>query len=242
LLVTCFVSLTVSAATSVDNPMVMRFREGVNYKKLDYINRSQPPVNQLLEKSAGKIQVVEFFNYGCHWCNMLDPYVLKWLKTKPASVDFVRVPVMFNPAWETYGKAYYTEVLLGVHSPLFDAIHAKGQDLSTADAMRQFFIAQGVAAAKFDGMFDSFSVAHEMKQADALSRAYQITAVPAIIVNGKTQSYMTDTGMAGDGKTVFDIVDFIIQQDKAVPAVAAAEADAAKSMPASTSNAIKKTK
>jgi len=47
----------------------------------------------------------------------------------------------------------------------------------------------------------------------ALAQSYEITGVPTIIVNGAKQSYMTDTGMAGDGKKVFEIVNFLLEQE-----------------------------
>ena len=48
-------------------------------------------------------------------------------------------------------------------------------------------------------------------QAQAKSRAYGITGVPAMIVNGK---YRVDGRMAGSNQGMLDVVDFLVEQER----------------------------
>ena len=162
--------------------------EGFEYQKV------APPVPT---STSDQVEVVEMFWYGCPHCFSFEPMLKGWLKNKPDNVKFIRIPAIFRPSWEVHAQAYYTAEVLGViekiHQPLFDAIHVKRQRLNTKEAIRSFFIAQGVEAAIFDKTFDSFVVKSKVSQALRLSRAYGITGVPSMIVNGK---YRTDAKTA----------------------------------------------
>src|SRR5512143_2816634 len=78
-------------------------------------------------ETGKKIEVLEFFSYGCPHCGDFEPMLQAWLKTAPADVQFRRVPVMFQDRWVPLGKEYYTLEALGEDarlSPLlFTAIH-----------------------------------------------------------------------------------------------------------------------
>jgi thiol:disulfide interchange protein DsbA len=88
-----------------------KFVEGKDYK---LVTPNMATVTNIIP--AGKVQVIEFFSYGCPWCYRLEPYLEKWLAHKPANVDFRRVPVVFESGWDTYAKAYYTAKALDVET------------------------------------------------------------------------------------------------------------------------------
>ena len=48
---------------------------------------------------GGKIEVIEFFWYGCPHCYAMEPTVNAWLKTAPKDVVFKRVPAYPSDAW-----------------------------------------------------------------------------------------------------------------------------------------------
>ena len=50
-------------------------------------------------QSVDKIEVLEVFWYGCSHCYDFEPYVKKWLATKPDDVDFRRMPGIFSKNW-----------------------------------------------------------------------------------------------------------------------------------------------
>jgi thiol:disulfide interchange protein DsbA len=165
--------------------------------------------------SEGKVKVVELFWYGCPHCFKFDPSLSEWLKTKPANVEFERIPAIFNnPAWELHARAYYTADVMGVldkvHEPLFDAMHVKRQRLNTKESLREFFVARGIDGGEFDATFDSFAVSGLVRAAAVLTKQYKIDGVPAMAVQGK---YWVGASMAGSNENILRIVDFLVTKE-----------------------------
>ena len=165
----------------------------------------------------GKVKVVELFWYGCPHCFQFDPYLHEWLKTKPANVEFERVPAIFNnPTWELHARAYYTADVMGVleqiHDPLFDAMHVKKQRFNTKEALHDFFVSRGVDGGEFKATFDSFAVSGLVRQAAMLTKKYGIDGVPTMAVQGK---YRVGGRMAGSNANIIRIVDFLVAKESA---------------------------
>jgi thiol:disulfide interchange protein DsbA len=183
------------------------FQEGVNYKP---IANPQPTVN------ADRIEVRELFWYGCPHCYHLEPHVDSWLESKPDDVDFVRMPAVLGPTWELLARAYYTMELLDVEDPvhmaLFERIHKDRKQLRTVDDVRALFVEQGVKAEDFDRTFQSFAVITKTNRARQARAMYGLTGVPVIVVNGK---YLVTAEMAGGNKQVLEVVDFLIERERA---------------------------
>lgn len=186
--------------------------EGTQYHRLDAPQPTSDP---------SKIEVVELFSYACPHCFHLEPYINKWLKTKPDDVVFIRLPVVFRPQWDPLAKAYFTAEILGVldktHEALFDAIHVKNEKFEDEASLRNFFASRGVDPRDFDKTYTSFAVAMKVNNAKLMSRRYAITGVPTLIVNGK---YST----GGEDKSALEVVDYLIAQERkaAKPAAKAA--------------------
>jgi len=136
-----------------------------------------------------KVEVIEFFWYGCPHCYRFDPYLEKWLKNKPDKVVFKRQPVIFGPHWEPHARAYFTAQALGVldkvHKDMFDAMHKEKKRLTSEEELAEFFAAHGVDKKTFRSTFHSFSVDMKVRQAESIPADYGITGVPAIVVDGK---------------------------------------------------------
>lgn len=156
-----------------------------------------------------KIEVREFFWYGCPHCFRLDPFIGTWLKTKPADVNFVRTPAALNPTWEQNARGFYAVDMLGetdkVHVPLFEAIHVKGLRPFDQASLATFYASQGVDANKFNGLYNSFAVSGKVAQSKKLAMQYQLDGVPALVVNGK---YVVQ---GEDGKAL-QVVNFLINK------------------------------
>lgn len=172
-------------------------------------------VQELLKEGKGKIQVLEFFSYGCGWCYKLDPYIEKWAKTKPANVDFQRIPVEFHPAWAPLSKAYYTQVDLNVmpkvHKALFEAVSNQTLVKSSEDSLREFFATQGIKPDDFTKTFTSFDVTRKQKWASAVSKGYRITAIPAVVVQGPAGIYVTTVRMAGGEEELIKVINQLVE-------------------------------
>lgn len=178
------------------------FDEGIEYRRI------KPAVDT---SSANKIEVVELFWYGCPHCFRLEPRMKQWLKNKPANVEFIRVPAIFNKRWELHAKAFYTAEILGVldkvHGPLFDDIHVSKKKMASKAELKSFFVQHGVKAEEFDNTFDSFMVNIKVNRARDLSKRYGIDGVPSMVVNGK---YLTDGPMASGHANMMKILDHLI--------------------------------
>lgn len=149
-------------------------------------------------ESPGKIEVIEFFWYGCPHCYSLEPSLAPWIKALPADVQFRRVPGIFDASWAVAARVYYAFDAMGatekLHKPFFDAIHRdKLNIVITKDrapvlnepTMRDWLKKQGADGEKFMGMYNSFGVDASVKRAMQLTRAYGLDGVPAIAVQGR---------------------------------------------------------
>jgi thiol:disulfide interchange protein DsbA len=191
------------------------YQEGKDYELLS----PQQPTS-----TGDKIEVVELFWYGCPHCFELEPDVQAWLKHKPEDVELVRMPAVLGQRWELLAQAYYTAELLGItdriHPALFEAIHEKHMKIDDEAALQAFFVDQGVSAEDFKKTFNSFAVAVKMNNSRQMTRRYKITGVPTVIVNGK---YSTGAKLAGSNQAVFEVVDYLVEQERAVAPVAPAD-------------------
>ncbi len=192
---------TLKLATATNAPATEHFKEGANYRK---VVPAQPT-----NVTPGKIEVVEFFWYGCAHCFQLDPAIEAWRnKGKPAYVEFLRVPGMWNDTLRIHARLFYTAEALGkldaLHSTIFREINVNNNPLNTVETMAAFFKKQGVSPEEFQKAFASFAVESKLQRADFLNRRYQIDSVPTVAINGK---YVTDEGKAGGEPQLFQLIE-----------------------------------
>jgi thiol:disulfide interchange protein DsbA len=140
-------------------------------------------------ESGKKIEVIEFFSYGCPHCGDLEPILQGWLKTMPADVQFRRVPVMYQDRWVPLAKIYYTLEALGEEARLspdvFTAVHAGGLSLWQEKTFFDWAASHGLDRKKVEDMYNSFAIAGKVNRARAIAQTYQIQSVPTIVVDGK---------------------------------------------------------
>ncbi|MCI3953934.1 MAG: disulfide bond formation protein DsbA [Burkholderiales bacterium] len=139
--------------------------------------------------SGTRIEVLEFFWYGCPHCNNLQPALSAWLKRKPADVEFKRVPAVFQDSWVPLTKAYFTIETMGLvdklHHDLFAAIHEKKMRLQDPTVLFDWVAKQGVDREKFAQTYNSFAVQTRSQRAKDVTARYDIPGTPAIVVDGK---------------------------------------------------------
>jgi protein dithiol oxidoreductase (disulfide-forming) len=140
-------------------------------------------------ETQGKIEVVEFFWYGCIHCYNLESQIETWLKKLPPDTAFRRVPAVFNERWGHDAAIFYTFEALGVldklHRPFFDAIHRDRLRTDNQDALAQFLEKHGVDSGKFKATMKSFGVQSKTRRATQLTLAYKIDGTPAMAVQGR---------------------------------------------------------
>lgn len=178
-----------------------------NYETLGTPQPTQDP---------NKIEVIEFFWYGCPHCYSLEPALTQWLKNKPENVQFIRQPAIFSKVWGDHAKAYFTAEALGVvdkvHADFFNSIQNKKMQLQTEDQLAKFFTEHGVEETEFRDTYNSFLIDTKMRQAKGLPKRYGLTGVPAIIVNGK---YKVTAKLAGSQEKMIDVINSLIKLETA---------------------------
>jgi thiol:disulfide interchange protein DsbA len=158
-------------------------------------------------EAGGKIEVIEFFWYGCIHCYNLEPALEGWLKQLPPDAQFRRVPAVFNPRWEHDARIFYAFEALGLlqklHRPFFDAIHQDRLRTDDPKALAQWLQKQGVDAQKFTDVMKSFSVHSKTQRAKLMTAGYRIDGTPSMAVDGRY------TVSAGDAmlNTVSKLID-----------------------------------
>jgi thiol:disulfide interchange protein DsbA len=178
--------------------------EGTHYNKLA---QSAPTV-----APAGKVEVVEFFWYGCPHCNHFEPYLAAWVAKLPADVFFRRIPVVLheNPG-AIHARLFYTVDALGLipalHAKIFHAIHEEGMRLASNDEIGDFVAKQGVDKAKFLSVLDSFSIQTKARQARAMADSYKLDGVPMLGIGG---IYTTSVGLNGTPEKTLATVDALV--------------------------------
>jgi thiol:disulfide interchange protein DsbA len=140
-------------------------------------------------EDPGKIEVLEFFSYGCPHCHEFHPLLSAWAAKLPGDVVLKKVPVSFNGYFAMVAPLYYALEVTGdlerVDSDVFKAIHADGNRLADARARGEWAKKVGVDAIKLEEAIKSFGVATKVKRAEQLTSAYGIRAVPTLAVAGQ---------------------------------------------------------
>lgn len=140
--------------------------------------------------TRGKIEVIEFFSYGCPHCYHMAPLLSKWSTELPSNAVLVRIPVSLGRReWGQLVRAYYTLEATGnlarLDHALFKAIHEDKQPLYDEDSLAAWAGANGIEAGKFHEVFNSFDVSTKAARAEQLSRNYKVNGVPHLNVDGK---------------------------------------------------------
>ena len=204
-------TLSACAKEPAANPLG-KWQAGTNYVLL--------PAPQATNVKAGKVEVTEVFWYGCGHCYALDPTLEEWKKTKPAYVEFIRMPVMWGVPQQQHAKLFYTLQALNrldLHTKVFDAIHKEHNMLAApsetdARAMQLAFAkANGISEQDFNTAFDSMTVATNLARAQEATLRYAVAGVPLMIVNGK---YTTDVATAGDPAKLIALVNDLAASEK----------------------------
>ena len=189
------------------------FKEGVDYDLLPQPGKVEVP---------GKLEVREFFWYGCPHCFQLEEPLAQWRKTLPADVSFVRTPAPMNSNWLPHAHAYYVAESLGkldeISEKLFQALHVKKEKVFTQDELAVFFTQFGVNEQEFNKLYNSFSVRVKVRQAEALSKNYRLRGVPALVVNGK---YLVKSQAGKGPDSMLPVVQYLLDKERVGAATSA---------------------
>ena len=196
------------------------------------VNPPQPVEND------GKVEVLEFFAYGCIHCANLEPSLEAWAKKQPSDVKLKRIPSPAAIMGIDSTVIFYSLEALGqldrLHAKIFEAVHLEKVTLGNPALLNKWLEKNGVDPKKYEEAQKSFSVVTKVKRAHKMVEDYKINATPTMVVNGR---YLLEQGVTG-APAMFANVDQLIAQARATLKTAAAPVTAP--VPVATKNDVKK--
>lgn len=165
-----------------------------------------------IETAPPRIEVVDFFWYGCPHCNAFAPLLDPWIERLPADVAVRKVPVSFQPSFSVHQRLYFALEGMGqvkaMHRRVFRAIHNDRQRLNNDASILDWARSQpGLDGERFAQLYGSFGVANKAMRATRVQESYGVTGVPALGVAGR---YYTDASLAGDMARALSVVERLI--------------------------------
>jgi protein dithiol oxidoreductase (disulfide-forming) len=184
-----------------------KFSAGIDYVKLTTAQGTSSPPDV--------IEVAEVFWYGCPHCFTFDPIVNDWAEHLPDDVNFIRIPVMWNPTNAIHARLYYTLEALGMldveHAAVFNELHINKKSLTNEAEILEFIDEQGISVDDFNKTFRSFAVESKLKRATNLTKRYRIQSVPLLVINGK---YLTSGKGIKNFNDMLAVADELIAMEK----------------------------
>jgi len=165
------------------------------------------------EAGKGKIEVIEFFYYGCPICYEFQPQFSRWLNTAPEYVQLRLVPVVGQESYDNFAKLFYSLTAINqaarLHWPIYDNFHFDGVKLNEEKVMQDWVVRNRIGRDQFMAAFNSDAVKKGLAESDALMKEYDVKAVPTIIIDGK---YLTSGRLAGSTRRLATVVDLLVKQ------------------------------
>lgn len=161
--------------------------------------------------SGERIEVIEFFYYGCSVCYEAQPHIARWLLSAGNTVSLKRVPAASSDAWTTFARIFYaleaTGLVARLHWPVYDNHHFDGRRLNEEKNLLDWLQSNGVDAARFKQALDSEEVKTGVETARKMLETYSIRGVPTLVVDGR---YVTSARLAGGVKEMMDVVEYLV--------------------------------
>jgi thiol:disulfide interchange protein DsbA len=180
----------------------VRARQNIEYRLI-----APQPV-----ETGDRIEVIEFFWYGCPYCNELQPALEDWLKRKPPDVALRRIPVILKDNWAPHARIYYTLEALGeterLHQRVYHSYHVEELHMSRPDIMEQWAEKHGIERRKWLDAYYSPEVDARVARALQLTRRYDVQGTPSVVVDGR---YLTSSSMTPSVRGVVPVLEDLVR-------------------------------
>lgn len=169
-----------------------------------------------MQAPAGSIEVIDFFWYGCPYCNTLQPALERWISRKPVDVTVRRIPAVLRDSWAPHARVYYTLEALGeverLHQRAYYSYHVEELAMSRAEAMSDWAVRNGIPRERWEAAYNSTAVQRKVEEAGELTRAYNVTGTPSLVVDGR---YLTSGNMSETLDGMIQILEGLIYRVRA---------------------------
>lgn len=195
-------ALTSFALAGRASSQEIRSRQNIEYRLIP----AQPV------ETGANIEVIDFFWYGCPYCNELQPALEEWIKKKPADVTVRRVPVILKDNWAPHARIYYTLDLLGeverLHLKVYHGYHVEELAMSKPDVMEQWASKNGIERRRWVDAYFSPEVDGRIARAFQATKRYDIQGTPSIVVDGR---YLTSSSMTPTVRGMIPVLDDLVR-------------------------------
>ncbi len=163
--------------------------------------------------SGERVEVLEFFYYGCPVCYEAQPHVARWVMRAGPGISLLRVPAAFTESSESFARTFYTLGAMGqiarLHWPIYDNHHFDGKKLNEEKNITEWVAANGVDKEKFSALWHSPEIQAQVDAAKKALDAYHVKGVPSFVVDGK---YLTSAKMAGGTREMMGVVEYLVDK------------------------------
>jgi thiol:disulfide interchange protein DsbA len=189
-------------ATLAHGQEAPRARANVDYRLIE-----PQPV-----RSGARIEVIDFFWYGCPHCYNLQPALEEWIKHMPQDVTLHRIPAILKDSWTPHARIYYTLEALGeigrLHQEVYHGYHVQELHMSKPDVMVRWAVRHGIDRKAWTDAYDSADVTYKVERAKAITSDYNVQGTPSLVVDGR---YLTSPAMAQSEQRMIPILDDLVR-------------------------------
>jgi thiol:disulfide interchange protein DsbA len=148
-------------------------------------------------ETGERIEVIDFFWYGCPYCNELQPALEDWIGRKPSDVALRRIPAVLRDSWAPHARIYYTLEALGeaerLHLKVYESYHVEELQLSRPEVVEQWAVRNGISRGRWLDAYNSPEVEAKVARARELAQRYEVRGTPSVVVDGR---YLTSSSLA----------------------------------------------
>lgn len=140
-------------------------------------------------ETGERIEVIDFFWYGCPYCNELQPALEGWARRKPGDVALRRVPAILRDSWAPHARIFYTLERLNeaerLHLEVYHGYHVEKLQMSRPEVIVEWAVRHGIDRQRWLDAYHSPEVSAGVEGARTLTRAYTIEVTPTLVVDGR---------------------------------------------------------
>lgn len=171
--------LALACVAGVAHAQDIRARQNIEYRLI-----APQPV-----ETGERIEVIDFFWYGCPYCNDLQPALESWIRRKPTDVALRRVPAILRDSWAPHARIFYTLEALGeverLHLKVYESYHIERLHMSKPDVVVEWAAKNGIDRKRWLEAYGSSAIDAKVQHAKELSAAYTVRVTPTLVVDGR---------------------------------------------------------